>query len=124
MVSGMHINLCKCRLVGINFDPTFVQVAASFLNCEIGSPAFTFLGIPFEINPRRKEVWNLIFSKTRRRLSTWKNRYISIGGRVILLNSILSNILIFYFSFYKALKVVIKELIKIQRVFPSGWSRG
>lgn len=61
LVLGLRINLFKSRLVRINLDPTFVQAATSFLNCEIGSIAFTFLGILGGINPRRKEVWNLIF---------------------------------------------------------------
>ncbi|KAI5415249.1 hypothetical protein KIW84_040626 [Lathyrus oleraceus] len=120
LVSGLRINLCKSRFVGINLDPDFVQAAKTFLKCEIRAPTFNFLGIPVGINPRRKKVWHPIFSKMKKRLSTWKNKNISIGGRVVILNAILSNILIFYFSFFKALKAIIKEIIKIQKNFIWG----
>lgn len=56
LVSGLRINLCKSRLMRINLDSTFVQAKMSFLNCEIGSPTFIFIGIPKGINSRRKEV--------------------------------------------------------------------
>lgn len=52
-----------------------------------------------------------------RRLNVWHNRFLSIGGRVVLLNSVLANILISFFLFYKALKVIVNEIIMLQRVF-------
>lgn len=78
------------------------------------------MGIHIIINPRRKEVWRLIVSKIRSKLAAWHNSYLPIGSRVVLLNSILSNILIFFFSFYKTPKVIVKEIIMLQRVFLWG----
>ncbi|KAI5444677.1 hypothetical protein KIW84_013090 [Lathyrus oleraceus] len=43
-----------------------------------------------------------------------------MGGRVTLLNSVLSSIIIYLFSFYKALKCAIQDIIKIQRDFLWG----
>lgn len=63
---GLHISLCKSNIVGINLDLSFVQAATSFLNSEIDTFKFNFLGIPVGINPRRKEVWMPIVSKMRR----------------------------------------------------------
>ena len=114
------MNLSKRTLFGINLDPDFLQVAASFLSCRFGSILFVFLGIPIGINPRRKESWVPIVSNIRKRLAVWHNRFLSIGVRVVLLNSVLSNLHIFFFSFYKAYKVVLKEIIKIQRAFLWG----
>lgn len=105
LVLGLHINLSKSRLVGINLNSDFIQAASLFLNFEIGSPSFTFLGIPVGVNPRRKEVWNLILSKRRSRLFIWKNRNLSIQGIVVLLSIILSNIPIYYFSSTKLRKL-------------------
>lgn len=39
---------------------------------------------------------------------------------MVLINAILSNLSIFYFSFYKTSKAIINELIKIQRGFLWG----
>lgn len=80
----------------------------------------SFLVILVGINPRRNEVWMPVVSKMRRRLFSWKYKNLSLGGRVVLINAILSNLPIFYLSFYKAPKVIIDEFIKIQRGFLWG----
>ncbi|XP_058725636.1 uncharacterized protein LOC131596919 [Vicia villosa] len=120
LVSGLRVNLNKSRLFGVNLDPDFIQVGSSFLNCEIGSSSFVFLGISVGINLRRCDVGRPLVSKLRRRIGSWQNKQLSIGGKVVLLNSILSSIPIFFFSFYKAPKSIIKEIIAIQRSFLWG----
>ena len=53
----------------------------------------------------------------RRRLSTWKGRNLSLGGRITLLNAVLSNLPLYLFSFYRAPKKVIDVLTTIQKRF-------
>lgn len=48
----------------------------------------------------------------------------SIGERVVMLNTTLANIPIFYFSFYKTPKVIIHDIVKLQQTFlQSGGER-
>ncbi|XP_058775361.1 uncharacterized protein LOC131649626 [Vicia villosa] len=124
LASGLKVNLSKSRLFGVNLDPSFIQAASSFLNCEIGAPSsFVFLGIPVAINPRRCSTWRPIVDKLRKRLGGWHHKHLSIGGRVVLLNCVLSSIPIFFFYFYKAPKAIVKEIIAIQRSFLWGVRR-
>lgn len=58
--------------------------------------------------------------KVRKRLSKWKGKLMSIGARVVVLNAILRNLPIFQFSFFKASKKVIQDIIKLQIVFLWG----
>lgn len=51
------------------------------------------------------------------KLSTWKGRLLSMGGRVALINSILTNLLVYHLSFFKALVKYLHEIISIQRNF-------
>lgn len=44
----------------------------------------------------------------------------SLGGRIVLLNSVFNSIPIFYLSFLKMLVGVIKKVIRIQRYFLWG----
>ncbi|XP_058759065.1 uncharacterized protein LOC131632309 [Vicia villosa] len=53
----------------------------------------------------------------RRRLSSWKCRCLSIGGRITLISSVLNAIPVYYLSFYKIPKVVLAEMVKLQREF-------
>lgn len=120
LVSGLRVNLSKSRFVGFNIEDDLVQAASTFLNCLVGSSKFSFLGIPVGVNHRQQEVWNPILSRLRRRLDSWSLKHLFIGRRVVLLNSVLSSIPLYLFSFYKAPKVVIKDIIKIQRAFLWG----
>ncbi|MFS7918324.1 hypothetical protein Hanom_Chr03g00199661 [Helianthus anomalus] len=47
------------------------------------------------------------------RLAVWKSRFLSIGGRVTLIKSILESLPLYYFSIYKAPKKVIVDLENI-----------
>lgn len=88
-----------------------MECASQFLSCCRDSISFKFLGVPVGTNPRRCLTWKPVLESIKRKLSTWKARILSIGGRVTLLNSILSSISIYTMSFYKAPIKVIKEII-------------
>jgi hypothetical protein len=53
----------------------------------------------------------------RGRLGSWGNKYVSLGGRIVLINAVLNAIPIFYLSYLKLPTKVWKELVKIQRTF-------
>lgn len=69
------------------------------------------------INPRRKETWSPIITKLQRRLLRRHSHQVSMGGRISLLNIVLSNTPIHFISFYKVPKVVVNEIISTQRNF-------
>lgn len=51
------------------------------------------------------------------KLASWKGKLQSIGGKVTLLNSVISNLPIYQWSFFKMPSKVIKEIRAIQRKF-------
>jgi hypothetical protein len=57
LVSGLKVNFHTSKLYGINLDDNFLRAASSFLNCEVESIPFRFLGIPVGANPRRRATW-------------------------------------------------------------------
>jgi hypothetical protein len=54
------------------------------------------------------------------RLNSWGHRYITFGGRIVLLNSVLNSLPIFYLSFLKLSAQVWKKIVTIQREFLWG----
>src|SRR4051812_9807983 len=56
----------------------------------------------------------------KKRLLGWKNRFLSLGGRITLLKSILGSLAIFSMSFYKMPKKVAKEITRMQSIFLWG----
>lgn len=124
MVSGLKVNFHKSCLIGVNVDPVFMEMACTFLNCQQGSLPFMYLGLPVGANPRKKEMWEPMVEQLRRRLHSWGNRYISLGGRVVLLNAMLNSIPIFYLSLFKMPAKVVKMVVALQRNFLWGGVMG
>jgi hypothetical protein len=48
------------------------------------------------------------------KLSCWKAKYLSYGGKLVLLNSVLSSLPMFMMSFFEMPKGVIKNLDQLQ----------
>lgn len=58
------------------------------------------------------------------KLSNWKVKNLSVGGRLTLLNSILGALPTYYFSLYKALMGVLSKLESIRNNFFTGADLG
>lgn len=50
-----------------------------------------------------------------RRLGSWKNKFLSLGGRIVLLNSVLNSIPTYFLSFMRIPVSVKKSVISIRR---------
>ena len=101
LVSGLKINFAKSSFGAIGKSAQWTKSAAEYLNCRTLSLPFLYLGIPIGVNLRRTEFWDPIICKCERKLAAWKHRHISFGGRVTLINVVLSTLPIYYFSFFR-----------------------
>jgi hypothetical protein len=80
------------------------------LSCHSDVVRFKFLGIPVGSNPRRRAAWKPILEALTKRLTLWSSRQLSFGGRIILINSVLASLPLYYFSFFKAPCCVLKNI--------------
>ena len=101
LASGLKINFAKNSFGAIGKSVQWTKVAAEYLNCRILSLPSLYLGIPIGANLRRTEFWDRIIRKCERKLTAWKYRHISFGGRVILINAVLTTLPIYFFSFFR-----------------------
>ncbi|GKV05161.1 hypothetical protein SLEP1_g17203 [Rubroshorea leprosula] len=108
MASGLKVNFFKSSLIGLNVEKNEMEIFANKLNCAIGQIPFKYLGVLVGSNPKRLSTWTLMIDTMRRRLSNWKRDTPSFGGRIILLNSVLSSISVYYFSTLKAPKQILE----------------
>lgn len=114
-MSGFKVNFNKTKLFGINVDEAFISSGAEFLICKIRVLPFKYLGLPIGANPRCVSTWQPIIDSLERRLAIWKGRHLSLGGRITLINSVLNSLPIFFLSFLRIPRKVLKILIRIQR---------
>jgi len=118
--SGLKVNFSKSCLIGINVPRDFMEMTCNFLNCTKGNLPFNYLGLPIGANPRRVSTWEPLWEHVVKRLNLWGNKFNSFGGCIVLLNSMLNSIPIFYLSFMRMSVIVWKRLIRIQREFLWG----
>lgn len=75
-------------------------------------------------NPKKKGTWAPLFKFVYERLSTWGNRFVSLGGRLVLSSLVLNSIPVFFLSFMKMCVSVWKKLVSMQRHFLLGGFKG
>ena len=97
-----------------------VEGLAFELGCNIGSLPTEYLGMPLGAKHKEARVWDGVEERFRKRLALWKRQYISKGGRLTLLRSVLSNMPTYLSSLFRIPKKVKFRLEKIQRDFLWG----
>lgn len=107
----------KSKLYGCDVYDQFLQAAASFMSCRIDRIPFIFMGLIVGGNHISIIFWKPVVDIMKSKLSDWKGRLLSIGGRISLMNSTLSNLLVYNLSFFKIPIKVINEIHLIQRKF-------
>ena len=54
--------------------------------------------------------WRIIEEKFEKKLSSWKGKHMSVGGRLVLINSVLTSLTMFMLSFFEVPKGVLEKL--------------
>ncbi|KAL6516895.1 hypothetical protein OROHE_018183 [Orobanche hederae] len=124
LISGLKVNFEKSGLFGVNIAEETLSDMAAILGCEVGKLPIPYLGIKVGVNQRKGETWSSVIQKIRSRLKRWDDKNISFGGRITLLNSVLSSIPTFYLSFYKIPAKTLSEIVRLQRNFLWGGREG
>ncbi|GJV74546.1 RNA-directed DNA polymerase, eukaryota [Tanacetum coccineum] len=120
LASGLKINLKKSNLLGFGVSREMVNDAASSLGCAVMRAPFKYLGVMVGGNMSMVKTWDEVISKLKTRLSKWKCKALSIGGRLTLLKSVLGSTPIYNLSLYKAPKTVLNTMESIRRNFFYG----
>ncbi|GJV55469.1 RNA-directed DNA polymerase, eukaryota, reverse transcriptase zinc-binding domain protein [Tanacetum coccineum] len=86
-------------LKAFNFDE--VNRAASMVGCSTFNSPFKYLGVKVGDNMSRINSWEEVINNVSTRLSKWKLKTLSIGGRLTLTKSVLSSIPLYHMSIFK-----------------------
>jgi hypothetical protein len=54
--------------------------------------------------------WEMIEERIEKKLSSWKEKYLSVGGRLVLINLVLSSLPMFMLSFFEIPKGVLEKI--------------
>lgn len=109
LVSGLRVNFFKSCLFGVNTYVCFLNSASEFLFCHVGKLRFKFLGIPIAASPRRCSTWDPIVLALMKKLQSWRGCFLSISGRVTLINSMLNSLPLYFFLILQIFKKSFEE---------------
>ncbi|GAU48380.1 hypothetical protein TSUD_118070, partial [Trifolium subterraneum] len=101
-MSDLKVNFHKSMMVGVNIPESWLGEAASALCCKVGKIPFLYLGLSIGGDPRRLSFWEPVLAHLKNRLSGWKSRFLSFGGLLVLLKSVLQSLPVYALSFFKA----------------------
>ncbi len=54
--------------------------------------------------------WKGIEERIKKKLTNWKGKHLSVGGRLVLINSVLSSLAMFMISFFEITKGVLRKI--------------
>jgi hypothetical protein len=93
---------------------------ARILGCGVSSLPLKYLGLPLGASLKTKSIWDDVVGKIERRLASWKQLYLSKGGRVTLIKNTLSNLPTYFLSRFPIPSCVANRIEKLHRDFLWG----
>ena len=116
VASGLRININKSNVFGIGISTEEIKEMARVIGFS-GSLPFTYLGFPIGSNMNLVANWQGMVEKFKNRLSTWKARLLSIGGRLTLINAVLGSVGIYFMSIFRVLNTILNLLERLRAKF-------
>ena len=109
-LSGLKINFHKSEIFCFGEAKNYKNHYMELFGCNSGNFPIRYLGIPIHYRKLSNNDWVRIQKRFEQRLSSWKGKNLSTGGRLTLINSVLSSLPMYMMSFFEIPKGVHKKL--------------
>ena len=98
-----------------------LDVLVGLLGCRHSSLPLKYLGLSLGAKFKEVPIWNPILEKMERKLAGWKRLYLSKGGRVTLVKSVLSSLPTYFLSILPIPRKVANHMVKTTKRFSLEW---
>jgi hypothetical protein len=106
---GLNINFNKNELFCYGEAKNQEDKYAYLFGCKTGATPFKYLGIPMHHKILFNGDWLIIEEIFQKKLCSWKGKLFSIGGQLVLINSVLTSLVMYMLSFFEVPRGVIKN---------------
>ncbi|KAJ4763154.1 RNA-directed DNA polymerase (reverse transcriptase)-related family protein [Rhynchospora pubera] len=116
-ISGLKINPSKSELLCLNTDRRLMETCADILQCQPKIFPITYLGLPLSNKKLTRDDYKPLLQRFSSKLNSWSSSLLSMTGRLVLVNSCLTSLPVFFMSVFRLPKWVIQSLDSIRRTF-------
>jgi len=117
MITDVKINFYKSFVYNLSGSKEVGTRATNIFNCNLNSLLFTYLGISIKVISLTSEDWQPLIERVEKWFVVRKCNALFWGGRLILVNSVVSSTPLYVVSFYHILVWVIHAIDRIRRAF-------
>ena len=103
--------------LGLGLSVLVTEIGRRCSNVNKLLSPISYLGLPLGANPRSKVFWNPVLNRIQNRLAPWKRKFLSKGGRLVLIKAVLSSIPTYFMSVFRIPVSVANEVEKLQGSF-------
>ena len=119
IISGALINNRKSVVFRWNVDQSKVANISQILGFEgyASWDKVKYVGLPLTLGQNNPSLWMEIIINIKVKIVSWGGHWLTKEGKVILINSVLSSLLIYQSSLLLAPKVIMDQISKLIRDF-------
>ena len=115
--SGLQLNKSKSSVIGIGLAAVELARVSAVLATPVASFPILYLGLPLTEGRLRAHDWQPVMEKIETRLGGWQARLLSRGGRLVLLQSVLAAIPIYFMAIFRLPEGMRRQIETIMRRF-------
>jgi hypothetical protein len=109
-LSGLKINFHKSEIFCFGKAKEHEESYSQLFGCKVGKYPFRYLDLPMHTRKLNNKDWQMIENRIKKRLSGWKGKMLSVGGRLVLINSVLFSLPMFMLSFFEIPRGVLEKI--------------
>jgi hypothetical protein len=117
IISGLIVNLRKSEIATVIETDDNTARWAEILSCRVATFPMKYLGLPLLFKNLSLLDYLPLFDKYNAKLTGWGAIVLSPAGRLVMLNSVLTALPVYYMSVFKIQSWIIKKFDKIRRDF-------
>jgi hypothetical protein len=109
-MSGLKINFNKSEVIMVSQEESKSLDFSNMFNCSVGTWPIKYLGVPVAGSRIRIADWLPICEKIMKRLDGWKGSALSLGERLVLVNSCLRNLPVYAMSMFWLPNTILEKM--------------
>lgn len=113
LLSGLKTNIDKSSVLGLGISQSERNQIASILGSKTAEFPLSYLGMPLHYKRLKMNDWTPLLKKISKKLIGRKGKLLSIAGRIMLVNAIITPTIIYWMSCFILRSTIIRKINRL-----------